>query len=213
MSESYTRNKLFGNLVYEYLFALFLIAKYFDWIPWSICLISESERARLNLLPAQVALRVRQDIEATNDTLSRDYKPSESSFLALRRNLRQSTFVCRPYMCFCTRPCLLSRNVLLISFSPSTFPPVTRITCTHGTYEPVIHEWGWCVRRGGQWIHLKREYDYSFDEGEIFVASSDLSTEICVVMETSSESKRNEKVKAKTLAEKGSVVASHSSSV
>lgn len=48
---------------------------------------SQTERTlifyRLKLAPS-----VRQDIEAANDTLSRDYKPSESSFLALRRNLQ-----------------------------------------------------------------------------------------------------------------------------
>lgn len=116
----------------------------------------------LNLPP-----RVRQDIEATNDTLSRDYKPSESSFLALGRNLPlppSAVLTCVP--CSQGHAFLPKKNLscLLIVTFFHPFPPFHH-RCTRETIE------GWDGEKGrGQWIHLKREYDYSYSSrGKIFL--------------------------------------------
>lgn len=149
----------------------------------------------LNLPP-----RVRQDIEATNDTLSWDYKPSESSFLALGRNLPlppSAVLTCVP--CSQGHAFLPKKNLscLLIVTFFHPFPPFHH-RCTRETIE------GWEGREGARPVNTFKTGIrlLVFVEGEDF--SADLSTEICAVTEESSKPERNGSKTMKTLAKKSS---------
>lgn len=153
----------------------------------------------LNLPP-----RVRQNIEATNDTLSRDYKPSESSFLALGRNLRPtSSALGRPYMCsvFAGPRFPPEKESLLPSYC-YLFSPLPSFPSSMHTR----NDRGLRRREGARPVNTFKTGIrlLVFVEGEDF--SADLSTEICAVTEESSKPERNGSKTMKTLAKKSSVL-------